>query len=117
MRQAPGPLAAVRSYHARMAIRFLDDMRAAGTHHRPNPQDQLLSPARLVLMAACLLAVALMLAAIAGVAHGQVQKGQDFQFAESPAAPPSQFYASHGDLDTTEFVRDNAALQRVNYAR
>lgn len=101
-----------------MAIQFTDDAHAAGTRRQPNTPDKLLSPARLVLMTACLLAVALMLAAIAGVAHGQVQKGQDFQFAATPATErPSQFYASHGDLDTTEFVRSDAALQRVNYAR
>lgn len=77
----------------------------------------LVSPFRIVLGVACLLAMALMLAAIVGVAQAQVAKGQDFQFSRQlESASGSQFYANHGGSDTTEFVRGDM-LQRVNYTR
>ena len=74
------------------------------------------SHAQLVLTVACLLAALLMIVAIANVAQIQVQKGQDFRFAEStPAAP--QFYANHGGLDKPDMERSDGALQRVAFTR
>ena len=80
-----------------------------------------LSPARLLLAVAWFVGVALMLAVIAQVAQAQVQKGQDFRFAEQktlPAAPAP--YASWGGADVSDLgerVSSPGALQTVGFTR
>jgi len=88
----------------------------AGHHPRPASDAGLLSPARLVLTVACVVAALLMLAAIASVARAQVQKGEDFRFAAS-APPAPQFYANHGGPDKPDLLRIEGGLQRVSFSR
>ncbi len=88
--------------------------------HRPGSANDagLLSPARLVLTVACVVAALLMLAAIASVARAQVQKGEDFRFAESAPQPATpQFYANHGGPDKPDLLRIEGGLQRVSFSR
>lgn len=89
----------------------------SGNHRLATRDPGLLSPARLVLTVACLVAALLMLATIASVARAQVQKGEDFRFAQSapPAAP--QFYANHGGPDKPDVQRLEQGLQRVGFTR
>ena len=88
--------------------------RRSGTSHNEYAP-LLLSPSRVVLAVACLVAVVMMLATIAGVARAQVHKGQAFNFAEpaSPMAAPT-LYSSRGGADATDL---DGGLQRVSYAR
>lgn len=80
-----------------------------------------LSPARLLLVAVWCVGVALMLAVIAQVAQAQVQKGQDFRFAEQktlPAAPEP--YASWGGADVSDLgerVSGSGVVQAVSFMR
>ena len=62
-----------------------------------------LSPERVVAAIALVAVVTLLLAAIAGVARAQVQKGNDFQYAQ-PAAPtqPASLYSSRGGTSVAD---------------
>ncbi len=61
-----------------------------------------LSPARVVAGIGLLALLVWLLAAIASVAQAQVRKGQDFQFAQPPAAPAKTIYSSRGGTRVNE---------------